>query len=91
MPETYTMWTGHVKFFYDKIEWLHNRYIAIYNECLSRWFNVENYEQSFLIYWPLYNDYVPTEEAKLISLKRIKEKLDSKKSFYRLRGVLIIN
>lgn len=67
-PDKFTLGTGHVKFFYDKILFLKNRYIEIYNECISRGFNVTNYIDSFEgIHQSFMNDYNPTEhDAKII-------------------------
>lgn len=80
----FVLWVWHIKFFYDKILFLHKRYIELYKECLKRWFKIEDYSNSFYIWEPcLYNDYKPTEEAIQISKKRIKEKLTEKPLFYR--------
>lgn len=86
-PKTYTLWTGHVKFFYDKLKFLQKRYLEIYNECLKRWFNIQNYSSNFL--WldaNLYNDYFPDEKAIEINRQRLKEKF--KPNFYRYYGKL---
>ena len=32
---------GHVKFFYNKLLYLKNRYISLYNECIKRGFNAK--------------------------------------------------
>ena len=40
-PKEYTLGTGHVKFFYDKGEWLAQRTKLLYNECIARGFNVQ--------------------------------------------------
>lgn len=82
IPETYVLWKWHVKFFYDKLKFLHKRYNSLYKECLNRNFKVENYEESFL--WlpeNLYNDFVPSEENIELNKKRLKEKY--KPNFYR--------
>jgi len=82
IPNTYVLWTGHVKFFYNKLKFLHKRYIELYNECLNRKFKVENYEQSFLnLPIELYNDYIPSEDEIKINKQRLKEKY--KANFYR--------
>lgn len=82
IPESYVLWTGHVKFFYNKLKFLHKRYIELYNECLKRNFKIENYEQSFLnLPTELYNDYIPSEVEIEINKQRLKEKY--KPNFYR--------
>lgn len=75
IPDKYVLWTGHVKFFYDKLLFLHNRYKAIYKECKKRGFQVENYEKSFKnMPEKLYNNYTPTPEAIEINRGRLQEK-----------------
>ena len=43
IPDKFKLVTGHVKFFYNKLLYLKNRYISLYNECIKRGFNVQNY------------------------------------------------
>ena len=85
IPDEYTLNTGHVKFFYNKLAFLHKRYIDLYQECLVRWFDVQNYLESFDdLPNELYNDYIPTVEATNINWERIQEKLLDKQTFYKL-------
>lgn len=84
IPEKFCLWKWHVKFFYDKLQFLRHRYYKIHNECLHRGFNVLNYTESFL--WTpkeLNNDYIPTEEDIKISRQRIEEKIKQKPGFYK--------
>lgn len=53
IPKEFSLGTGHVKFFLDKGEYTHLRYIAIYEECLNRNFNIQNYSDA----WKIYNNY----------------------------------
>lgn len=91
IPDKYTMGKWHVKFFYKKLKFVHDRYILIYNECLKRWFNIECYIDSFIYFPWTYNDYTPTPEAIQISRDRINEKIAAKPWFYRKNWVLISN
>ncbi len=43
IPDKFKLGTGHVKFFYNKLLYLKNRYISLYDECIKRGFNVQNY------------------------------------------------
>ena len=43
IPDKFKLGTGHVKFFYNKLLYLKNRYTSLYNECIKRGFNVQNY------------------------------------------------
>lgn len=61
IPDTFTLGTGHVKFFYNKLAFLHRRYMAIYAECVARGINVTDFSSSFTNLPPeLYNDWQPT-------------------------------
>jgi len=72
MPSTFRMGTGHVKFFYDKLQYLHNRYLDIYAECVSRGFNVTDYSECFDdLPAELYNDYTPTDTDRMLIRERI--------------------
>lgn len=76
-PKEFTLGTGHVKFFYDKLLFLKNRYFELHQECLRRGFNSTN----FIGAWDgvpseLMNDYVPTERDRQLLLQRIKERND---------------
>ena len=74
-PKEFKLGQGHVKFFYDKLLYLKNRYIDIHKECLKRGYNVQNY----LTAWEglpteLFQDYHPTiKDIKLVH-DRIKSK-----------------
>ncbi len=48
IPEQFTLGKGHVKFFYNKLEWLYRRYEKIYDECISRGFNVASYHNAWV-------------------------------------------
>ncbi|NUJ97364.1 deoxyribonuclease [Candidatus Gracilibacteria bacterium] len=84
-PKKYTLGSGHVKFFYDKMEFLRLRYSELYDECLKRGFKVQNYGENFLgLAGEFYNNYFPDDEAIEISKARLKEKY--KPNFYKYYG-----
>ena len=72
IPDKFTLGTGHVKFFYNKLLYLYNRYKSLYQECKNRNLNVTDYSESFenvkyeAIEKSLWNDWVETEESKMI-------------------------
>lgn len=75
LPETFRLGTGHVKFFYNKLKYLHCRYCDIYLECINRGFNVQDFSKSFdELPVHLYNNYRPTEYDRKIVRQRIKER-----------------
>lgn len=76
LPSEFTLGTGHVKFFYNKLFYLKKRYIQLYNESIKRGFNITNYIESFDdLPIELLNDYVPTDKDREIIRQRINERL----------------
>ena len=78
IPFEFTLGKGHVRFFYNKIKFLHDRYIYIYRECLERGFNVTFNDRSFILvlkfYPELYNDYISGPLDRQIVIDRIESK-----------------
>lgn len=76
-PARYTLGTGHVVFFYDKLAWLAKRHGELVVEMRRRGFTVnfptppENVDRS------LYGDWEPTKQAMAINRKRIRDRLRS--------------
>lgn len=80
IPEKFKLGTGHVKFFYNKLKYLHNRYESLYIECIRRGYNMNYFGGAFDgLPKELYNDYKPTKEAKLLIEERIAERLKTMK------------
>ncbi len=78
-PREFTLNTGHVKFFYDKLGYLKNRYERLYNECVKRGFNVQYFGDAFDGIDKKYmNDYTETERDRQLILERIKLRLSKK-------------
>lgn len=74
-PKSFTLGTGHVKFFYSRLLFLKERYKELHDECLFRGFNVQNYisawddvPQEYL------GDYIPTQRDRSLILERINSK-----------------
>lgn len=79
IPVEFKLGTGHVKFFYNKLLYLKNRYTELHDECINRNFNVTNYIESWDgIPVELLNDYNPNEKDKQIVRDRIKERNDGR-------------
>lgn len=79
IPEKFTLGKGHVRFFYDKLLYLHNRYEQIRDECLRRGFNVTDYAEAFMVEPEnehLIRDYTPTKEDIQLVRKRIRDRLN---------------
>ena len=75
-PTSFTLGTGHVKFFYDKLGHLKLRYQQIHAECVKRGFNVTDFTSAFDHVPKEYmKDYKPTERDRRIIMQRISERL----------------
>ena len=75
MPDKFKLGTGHVKFFYNKLLYLKNRYIKLYEECIKRGFNVQNYIKAW--------DNVPEElmndwKVQWYDIRIIKERINER-------------
>jgi len=76
----FSLGKGHVSFFYDKLKFIHKRYVAIYTEAKRQGYNVTNFEDAFdNLPEELYNDYTPTDRDYNI----LKERLISKDPIYK--------
>lgn len=75
-PKTFTLGTGHVKFFYDKQYYLLDRYRQIYVECCKRGFKVTDYSSAWAgVPLKMFNNYTPTDRDREIVRQRIAERL----------------
>lgn len=75
-PPKFTLGTGHVKFFYDKIGFLKSRYVSIYQECKSRGYDVTDFSSCFEDIDKKYmGNYQPTECDRKLILDRIELRL----------------
>ena len=75
IPEMFTLGKGHVKFFYNKLKFLHKRYEQLYAECRRRGYNMTYFGDAFnKLPSDLYKDYKPTKEAIALIEARIKER-----------------
>ena len=78
-PSQFTLGKGHVKFFYDKLLYLKNRYAEILKECRTRGFNMTDYSSAF-DGLPVANmgDYSPSERDTAIIKERIALRLGAR-------------
>jgi len=77
IPSDYTLGTGHVIFFMDKLKFLSERYDALCQEMLNRNFTCNRVPKDELhagIQKNMFWDYKPTEAALEINRKRIAER-----------------
>lgn len=78
-PKQFKLGTGHVKFFYDKMNYLYKRYQELYDECIRRGYNVKDYTLAFAgiptKYWNIYEENQIDREIVLARLKERGHKL----------------
>lgn len=82
IPPFYKLWEGHKKFFYNKLKYLHKRYVSLHKESLKRGYKVKNFEYTFdeldILVPELYNDYNPTDKEYNFSKDLLQSKIDAK-------------
>ena len=75
IPSKFRLGTGHVKFFYPRLKYLHRRYEDLYAECIRRELNVTYFGDAFCgLPLELYGDWEPNEEVRKILIERIHER-----------------
>lgn len=80
-PAEYTLGTGHIKFFTNKLRFLYARYQLLDQECIARGFAVQHIWPSRLMnsttlrYW---DDYRPDNRALRLNRARIEERMPAK-------------
>ena len=88
-PASYVLGTGHMKFFYDKLEYLVKRQIEIVKELNKRGVRttfkaqgLRNHHEKNGGKCPalLWNDWKPTKKAMMINRQRINERLKNSKN-----------
>ncbi len=79
IPNEFKLGTGHVKFFYNKLNYLYKRYKELHNEGKNiRGFNISDYSESFIKSIEqrpdLNNDYKERSEDRNILLERLRKR-----------------
>jgi hypothetical protein len=77
IPEDFKLGEGHVKFFYNKLTYLHRRWLTLKEECIKRGINITNYSSAFESVsrdLPVWGDYTETPRDRAITLCRFAEK-----------------
>lgn len=94
IPAKFCLGPGHVKFFLNKMGFIFDRYLCLYNECKKRGFDVQYYGDNWFrnddICKPFWHGYATTTEEKKLLIERISERiLDSKKEYFHYYSKLI--
>lgn len=83
VPSEYTLGTGHVLFFYNKLSYLLKRYNALQQELIVRGYNINPVADKDLsdgIRSEWFGDYEPTQSALAINRERIVKRLNGNKT-----------
>jgi len=78
LPTEYTLGTGHVLFFYNKLGFILTRYKQLTQEMIRRGYSPNPIAESELmlkIDKKMFGDYIPTEKAISINRQRIQERM----------------
>ena len=85
IPKSFTLNTGHIKFFYDKGKYLSKRYDCLIEEMKRRGMSPDPSRKFKKEQWPeeLYNDWQPTARDIEIIEQRLQQKISEKPEWYR--------
>lgn len=85
LPTTFTLNTGHVKFFYNKGLYLERRYDSIVDEMKQRGMQPDPDRTWKREQWPdnLYKDWIPQKSDLNIIRERLTERINQKPEWYR--------
>lgn len=75
IPKSYTLGTGHVKFFYDKFYFLKKRFELLVEEMITRGYSPTYTDSSiFNVDEQFMNDYTPTIDEIELNISRINDR-----------------
>ncbi len=86
IPDTFTLNTGHVRFFYNKFKYLHNRFNLLSKEAINRGYDIKAVFPIDKILQQHYNDYIERVQDRCIIMQRIHIRVLSKPEYYRYYG-----
>lgn len=76
IPESFRLGAGHVKFFYNKLQYLKERYASLYSEGIKRGYTLTSFHHVFDgLPKELMNGYTPSEYDRNIVKQRIETRL----------------
>jgi deoxyribonuclease (pyrimidine dimer) len=90
IPDTYRMGAGHVKFFYNKLNFLHERYQQLTQELMTRNFKITIRDEDEVFFSGIVQrnqvPWEPSKEEIEISAERISVRLREKPKLHRYFG-----
>lgn len=81
LPKTYRMGAGHVRFFYDKVDWLTNRQSRIIDDLVLRGYNLTHLRAPQVVV-PSMRPWQPTQADIDTNLSRLRERFLDKPNYY---------
>lgn len=78
IPPKYVLGAGHVTFFFDKLQFILERYHQLINEMVERGYNPNPITDNFLVEGiekSFFGNYQPTEEALALNRQRILDRM----------------
>jgi deoxyribonuclease (pyrimidine dimer) len=94
VPSTYTLNTGHVRFFYDKMYFLYTRYNELTDELHKRNFNISHHDAASIFIDGIVSEmqnplWEPTIPEIAINVERITLRLNERPNWYRYYGDVV--
>ena len=94
VPSTYTLNTGHVRFFYDKMYFLYLRYNQLTEELHKRDFNIAHHDAKSIFIEGIVTEmqsplWEPTIPEIAINVERIAQRLNERPDWYRYYGDVV--
>lgn len=92
IPKSYTLNTGHVTFFFDKMSWLANRYVELECELISRSYDLADHSTMDIFFKDIPHEFIggedwqPTASEIAINVERINLRLNEKPTWYKHYG-----
>jgi deoxyribonuclease (pyrimidine dimer) len=88
IPSSFTLNTGHMKFFLDKMLFLQKRHASLTEELKQRGYNLSNQDEISIDEFPVEfkQDWTMKPLDKQIIIRRIMEKYDMKPTWYKYMG-----
>ena len=87
IPDRYCLGPGHVKFFYDKFQYLYKRYNIINNELIARGYDLSEYSAHVFLNTPtyLFNDWKPDTDDLELNRARIRDRMPKKPQWGKIK------
>lgn len=87
LPKEFKLGTGHVRFFYRYGKFIKDRYQLVYDECVTRRFDVSyDFNDVWSRLGPQFcNQFIPASKDLTLSKNRIIDKIKAKPEFYRYK------